>query len=92
MNRIELRLYVAGDGPNSLQAIANLTSLCEELLPGRHDIEVVDVFLNPERALADGVFLTPTLIRPSPAPVVRVIGSLSQRESLLRALGLQDVR
>lgn len=90
--RIRLRLYVAGEGPNSVQAVVNLRSVCEELLPGAYEIEVVDVFAAPEQALADGVFLTPTLIRQQPPPVVRVIGSLGEREPLLKALGLRNVQ
>jgi circadian clock protein KaiB len=56
------RLYVAGNAPNSAQALANLTALCRMHLQDRHEIEVVDVFKDPQRALADGIFMTPMLI------------------------------
>lgn len=82
------RLYVAGDAPNSVRAIANLTALCDERLKGRHDIEVVDVFGHPDRALADGIVMTPTLIRVLPSPVRRLIGTLDQADSVAVALGL----
>jgi circadian clock protein KaiB len=88
--RFTFRLYVAGDGPNSTQAIANLRLLCHELLPDRHEIEVINVLRDLKRALDDGVLLTPTLVKLSPAPVRRVVGSLNQREPLLKALGLPD--
>jgi circadian clock protein KaiB len=89
--QLELRLYVAGEGPNSTQAIANLNALCREHLPDGHAIEVVDVLREPQRALADSVLLTPTLLKLSPLPVRRIIGNLNQRELLLHALGLPAV-
>ncbi len=84
-------LYVADDTQNSVIAIANLKAICREFLPGRHEIEVVDVFKAPERALADRIYLTPTLIRLAPAPVRRIVGTLSQHERVLHALGLEPV-
>lgn len=65
-------LYVAGDAPNSALARANLTTLCREHLPNRHQIEIVDVFRQPQRALADGVFMTPTLVKLRPLPLRRI--------------------
>jgi circadian clock protein KaiB len=82
------RLYVAGDTQNSLLAVANLNALCRAHLPDRHGIEVVDVFRDPERALADGVLMTPTLVKLSPSPVRRIVGTLSQTQTVLLALGL----
>jgi circadian clock protein KaiB len=79
-------LYVAGDTQNSASAVANLTTFCRTYLPERHGIEVIDVFREPKRALADGILLTPTLIKLSPAPVLRIIGTLSDTQSLLTAL------
>jgi circadian clock protein KaiB len=84
----KFRLYVAGEGPHSTQAIANLDALCREHLPERHEIEVVDVLREPQRALADRVMLTPLLMKLSPAPTRRIVGSLSQRASVLQTLGL----
>jgi circadian clock protein KaiB len=81
-------LYVAGDGPNSVQAVANLTALCDGHLPGRHTVEVVDVLKQQRRALEDGVMLTPLLVKLAPAPVRKIIGTLSLRDPLLQALGL----
>ncbi len=83
------RLYVADDALNSARAVSNLTAICREHLPGRHEIEVVDVFRHPERALADEIFMTPTLVRLSPSPVRRIVGSLSQTADVLQALGLE---
>ena len=85
----KFRLYIAGDAQNSAQAIANLAAICRAHFPDRHEIELVDVFLEPKRALADGILMTPTLIKLSPAPVRRIVGTLSQRTPVLHALGLE---
>lgn len=86
----KFRLYRAGDALNSAQAQANLTALCRNYLPGQHEIEVVDVFQEPQRALADGIFLTPTLVKLAPLPLRRIVGSLSQTQHVLLALGLEQ--
>jgi circadian clock protein KaiB len=87
----EFRLFVAGDTTNSLQAIANLRALCKAYLPDRHAIEIVDVFREPARTLADGIFMTPTLLKLGPLPGRRIVGTLSQREVVLQALGLAGI-
>jgi circadian clock protein KaiB len=89
MNRpavFKFLLYVAGDTQNSASAVANLTTLCRTHLPERYGIEVIDVFREPKRALADGILMTPTLVKLSPSPVRRIIGTLSDTQSLLTAL------
>jgi circadian clock protein KaiB len=88
---IKFRLYVAGDTRNSAQAVTNLAALCRAHLPDRHEIEVVDVFREPKRALADGIYMTPTLVKLAPSPVRRIVGTLSQTETVLQALGLEAV-
>ena len=82
------RLYVAGDGQNSARAIANLNALCRSRLAGRHQIEIVDVFGHPDRALADSIVMTPTLMRLEPGPTRRVIGTLGASDDVAAALGL----
>jgi len=89
--RYAFRLYVADGTPNSAQAIANLTALCDKYLPGRHEIEVVDVFRHPEKALAESIFMTPTLVKLSPAPVRRVVGTLSHARTVLQAMEVSEV-
>jgi len=83
------RLYIADGAPNSARALSNLTALCREHLPGRNEIEVVDVFRHPERALADAIFMTPTLVRLAPAPVRKIVGSLGDTLAVLQVLGLE---
>jgi len=90
-DKIALRLYVAGESANSRQAIANLKALCDTHLDGRHTVEIVDVFLNPERALEDGVFLTPMLLAHAGNPPRRIVGNLSDSRVVLQALGLDSV-
>ncbi len=87
----KFRLYVAGDSLNSSQAVANLRALCVDRLPGHHVIDVVDVFADPGRALADAVFMTPTLLKLSPAPTRRIVGNLSQTQRVLEALDLESL-
>jgi circadian clock protein KaiB len=84
-------LYVAGDAQNSAEAQANLRDLCHTHLPGRHEIEVVDVFVDGKRALADGVLMTPVLVKVTPLPLRKIVGTLSQRDKVLLALGLPAV-
>jgi circadian clock protein KaiB len=83
-----LRLYVAGSLPNSVQARSNLQRLCEEHLAGRCTVEIVDFLEDPARALADGVLVTPTLLRVAPEPRRMVVGALTDASVVLDALDL----
>jgi len=82
------RLFVAGDTRNSTAARANLNALCRTHLQDRHEIEVVDVLLEPKRALADGIFMTPTLLKLAPGPVCKIVGTLSNAMPVLEALDM----
>jgi circadian clock protein KaiB len=84
-----LRLYVAGQSPKSLRAFVNLTELCEEHLPGRHEIEVIDLMEHPGLARSDDILAIPTLVRRLPAPLRKIIGDLSDTERVLVGLRLQ---
>ncbi len=84
----KFRQYLSGTSPNSEQAKANLVTLCRTHLLGRYEIEVVDVSREPDRALRDGIYMTPSLMRLAPSPVFMIVGTLSQSESVLQALGL----
>lgn len=85
---LELRLYIAGSAPNSLRAVANVKALCDEHFPAAHSLEIVDLMVDPRRALADGILVTPTLIKLSPLPVERVIGNMSDTKQVLLALAV----
>ena len=82
------RLYIAGDAQNSTVAMDNLEALCREHLDGHHEIEVIDVFVNPQRALDDGIMMTPTVVRVDLTPMRRVVGNLSESAWVVHALGL----
>jgi circadian clock protein KaiB len=84
--RLVLRLYVAGHAPNSVRAIANATAICNEHFAACHSLEIVDLLEDPRRALADGIIVTPTLLKLSPLPVLRVIGNLSDTDRVLMTL------
>ncbi len=82
------RLYVAGEAPNSVLALRNLRALCQAHHVDNFHVEVVDVLLNPERAWADGILVTPTTMRLAPVPQVQIIGNLADTERVLYALGI----
>jgi circadian clock protein KaiB len=86
---VDLRLYIAGGAPNSVQAIANLEAICREYLKGGYRLEVVNVLEHPQRAMAEGVLVTPSLAKVSPLPVANVVGNLSDRNKVALALGLK---
>lgn len=82
-----LRLYVAGNAPNSVRAIANARAICAAHFPLGHQLEIVDMIEFPRRALDDGIIVTPTLLKLSPLPVGRVIGDLSDTAQVMLTLG-----
>lgn len=82
----DLKLYVAGQSPKSLTALANLKKICEEHLAGRYRIEVIDLLQNPQLARGDQILAIPTLIRKLPEPIRRIIGDLSNSERVLVGL------
>jgi circadian clock protein KaiB len=86
--RWELRLYVAGQTPKSLAALANLKKICEAHLRGKYRIEVIDLLAHPELARADQIVAIPTLIRKLPPPVKKLIGDLSNQERTLVGMEL----
>jgi circadian clock protein KaiB len=88
--RYALRLYVSGSTPQSTRAIANIKRLCEEHLKGRYDLEVIDLYQQPERAQGEQIIAVPTLIKRLPLPLRRLIGDLSSRERILVGLDLQS--
>lgn len=84
----QLRLFMAGNGPNSEKALSNLRSLCEKYLKDRYTIETVDVVKDFQAAIRNNILVTPTLILVSPHPKVTVLGNLSDLPKVLAALRL----
>ena len=87
----ELRLYVAGQTPRSLAAIANLNAICETHLSGRYKIQVIDLLVNPQLSRDDQIVAIPTLVRKVPAPIRKIIGDLSDPDRTLVGLQLRPV-
>ena len=88
----ELRLYVAGNTPNSITAFSNLQRICEEHMGGRYRIEIVDLFENPQLAIGDQIIAVPTLVRRLPTPIKKIIGDLSNTDRVLVGLDLKPAR
>lgn len=86
---VVLRLYVAGQTPRSVRAITNIKSICEEHLDGRYQLEVVDLYQQPQLALGEQIIALPTLIRKVPTPLRRIIGDMSNLERVLVGLDIQ---
>jgi len=87
-----LRLYVAGTTPRSMRAVQSIKRICESELAGSYDLEVIDVYKQPGRAVEDQIVAIPTLIKQAPGMVRRLIGDLSQEAKVLMGLGLETAR
>jgi len=85
----DLRLYVAGQTPNSIAAFANLKTICEQHLAGRYRIQVIDLLVDPQLAHGDQILAIPTLVRALPEPIKKIIGDLSNAERTLVGLDLR---
>jgi circadian clock protein KaiB len=88
----KLRLFVTGSTPRSTRAIANMRRICEENLSGRYDLEVIDVYENPQATKELQIIATPTLIKILPEPLRRIIGDLSDKEKVLAGLNLTPLK
>jgi circadian clock protein KaiB len=88
----ELRLYVAGQTPKSIEAFINLKKICEEHLAGKYRIEVIDLLENPKLARGDQILAIPTLVRKLPQPLKKIIGDLSDTERVLVGLDLRPAK
>jgi circadian clock protein KaiB len=84
------QLYITGNTARSAQAVANLRALCEEHLAGRYELEVIDLYQEPERASAGQIIASPTLIKILPKPLMRMVGNLADRDRLMIKLNLAD--
>ncbi|HEY1869567.1 MAG TPA: circadian clock KaiB family protein [Chitinophagaceae bacterium] len=88
----ELRLYIAGQTPNSILALNNITKYCKEHLAGRYTIEIIDLLKNPRLAEGDQIFAIPTLVRKVPEPLRKIIGDLSNEEKVLVGLNIRPLK
>ena len=85
-----LRLFITGASPNSIRAVENLKVICEEHLPGRYELEIIDIHQQPELAEGEDVIALPLLIKKSPLPERRMIGDMSDTERVLKGLNLAN--
>lgn len=86
-----LRLYVAGQTPNSVRAIANIQKICEENLQGQYELEVIDLYQQPQLAQGEQIIALPTLIKKLPLPLRRIIGDMSNTALVLVGLDLRKI-
>lgn len=89
--RYLLRLYVTSTMPSSARAIVNTRRICEEYLPGRYELEIIDIAQHPARAANEQIVAAPTLIKLLPLPEQRFIGDMSQTERFLASLGIRAI-
>jgi circadian clock protein KaiB len=87
-----LRLFVTGTTPQSSRAIANIKRICEEYLKGRYELEVIDLYQQPELAKGEEIIAAPTLIRKLPLPLRRIIGDMSSIEKIIVGLDLKEIK
>ncbi len=84
-----LRLYIAGETSRSITALHNLQKICDEHLPGKYRVEVIDLLKNPNLAAGDQILAVPTLVRRLPPPLKKIIGDLSDAERVVVGLDLR---
>jgi len=86
--RYFLKLFITGTTPKCARAIQNIRAICEEHLAGCYDLEVVDIYQNPDQAAPEQVFVTPTLVKKHPLPLRKLVGDLSDRVKVMDGLDL----
>ena len=87
-DKLVLKLYVSGMTPNSMQAIENIKNLCDEHLKDAFELEIIDIYKNPDAALEQHIIFSPSLIKKYPLPKRTLIGTLSDKQKLIKALGI----
>jgi circadian clock protein KaiB len=91
-DRYILRLFVTGTTPQSVKAITNIKHICEEHLKGRYDLEIVDLYQQPDLAKGEQIIAAPTLIKKLPLPLRRIIGDMSNTERVLVGLEIKEMK
>lgn len=88
-NRYKLRLYITGTTPNSVRAISNTKDICDTYLKENYDLEIIDVYQEPTLAMIEQIIALPILLKILPLPVKKLIGDMSNKEKMLRGLGIE---
>ncbi|MBK9257311.1 MAG: circadian clock KaiB family protein [Saprospiraceae bacterium] len=86
--KLVLKLYVTGMSQKSMEAIENITSLCEEYLKDSYELEIIDIYKNPKLASEKQIVFSPSLIKKSPLPIRTLVGTLSDTKQVMKALGI----
>ncbi|MCW3089317.1 MAG: putative thioredoxin-like protein [Ferruginibacter sp.] len=86
--KLVLQLYVSGMSPKSMEAIENIKRLCDEHLKDAFELEIIDIYKNPETAAEQHIVFSPSLIKKLPLPKKTLIGTLSDTEKVIKALGI----
>lgn len=87
-----LKLYVTGHTPRSIQAIASIRAICEEKLRGRYQLQVIDIYQQPQLTEGERIIAVPTLIKLLPLPLCKLVGDMSDKEKVLMGLDLRETR
>ena len=85
----KLRLFVVGSSANSVKAVSNIRSICEQHLSGRYELEVVDLYQRPELAIEEQLLAAPTLVKELPPPIRKLVGDLSDRRKVMYSLNIE---
>lgn len=88
--RVELRLYIAGQTPKSIAALTNLRKICDEYMPEKYELKVIDLLKQPQLARGDQIVAVPTVVKNLPVPIRKLIGDLSNIERVLVGLDLHN--
>jgi circadian clock protein KaiB len=88
--RVELRLYIAGQTPKSVAALKNLSKICDEYMPEKYELKVIDLLKQPQLARGDQIVAVPTVVKNLPVPIRKLIGDLSNTERVLVGLDLHN--
>lgn len=86
--KLILQLYVSGMSPKSMRAIENIKQLCDEHLKDAFELEIIDIYKNPEVAKAEQIVFSPSLIKSMPLPRKTLVGNFSDTEKVIKALGI----
>lgn len=89
-DRYRFRLFVAGTAPRSLRAVESVRRICDAHLAGRYELEIVDIYQQPELAQRDGIVAAPILLKVAPLPERRIAGDLLDAQRVLRDLNIQS--
>jgi circadian clock protein KaiB len=85
--KLILQLYVSGMSPKSMEAIENITRLCNDSFANAYVLEIIDIYKSPELASSHQIIFSPSLVKQFPLPKKTLIGTFSDREKVLRILG-----